>query len=83
MRVKITRVEIWEVDNSSSAHPTDVVNLDDFVDSIRDDILNSQDTQDETDDGQYQIVPKEIVEDIRVEEADPHPKQRSFGWVFN
>lgn len=68
MRVKITRVEIWEVNNSFSAHPTDVVNLDNFVDSIRDDILNSQDTQDETDDGQYQIVPKEIVEDIRVEE---------------
>jgi hypothetical protein len=69
MRVRVTRVEVWDVyDAFDLAAPIDV---EAFSDSVKDDVLNIQLTECSTDDGRYHYTPFEIVGDIRaVEEVE-------------
>lgn len=65
-RFKVTRIEIWEVttdvfDSSVNLQAT-------LLDSIQDDMLNSQDNPRFTDDDNFEVTPKEIVE-LKVEEV--------------
>lgn len=62
MRIKITRIEIWEVelaDNDNNEF--DKTNIPDFNDSVQDDILNSQDSYHVTDDENFNFTPRELV----------------------
>lgn len=68
MRVKVTRVEIWEVTEENKIGSS---LLQDLQEGITDDILNSQDNEqligDLALDSPISIVPREIVE-VKVEE---------------
>jgi hypothetical protein len=69
-RFKVTRIEIWEVPDEQP-NEVEVAELqEDLLDSIQDDILNSQDNQTMVGEmalvGGILVIPKEIVE-LKVE----------------
>jgi len=66
MKVRITRVEIWEVVDPLGEK--DPVNLDTLQTSITDDILNSQEIMIVSDDGKFLYIPCELVVDVEVVE---------------
>ncbi len=65
-RFKVTRIEIWEVATELDGGEISIHSL---HDAIQDDILNSQDNPRFTDDDNYEVTPKEIVE-FKVEEIE-------------
>lgn len=66
MRIKVTRIEIWEVQDTESNKEGFTTN--DLHDSIQDDILNSQDSEHETDDAIFNYTPRELV-NVTIEEV--------------
>jgi len=71
-RFKVTRIEIWEVDDAQPNIDAPSELVEDMLDAIQDDLLNGQDVIIEIGEcalpGVIEAVPKEIVQ-VAVEEV--------------